>query len=102
MKNVMVSLALGDAAAGGITALAAMPAQAASVICDSQGHSSANGGNAWANNCRHSASHQVRLKAECEGTPFNSYSPWVSGAFSNRNFSTASCTFGVDESGFEH
>lgn len=102
MKRTLVSLALGVAAAGGMTALAALPAQASTVYCDSITFSSSNGGNAKASSCDHSTSPQVRLKAECEGTPFNSYSPWQGGPFYNYNFSTASCTFGVEAAGFVH
>ncbi|MFF5367586.1 hypothetical protein [Streptomyces sp. NPDC013187] len=102
MKRLLASLAVGAALAGGVTAATVLPAQAGTVSCSNQGHSSSNGGNAWANGCSHSGAHDVRLYGECELSPFAVYSPYLGGSFSGGRFTTSSCTWGVDESGFQH
>ncbi|MFE8990615.1 hypothetical protein [Streptomyces collinus] len=102
MKRLLASLAVGAALAGGVTAATVLPAQAGTVSCSNQGHSSSNGGNAWASGCSHSGAHDVRLYGECELSPFAVYSPYKGGSFSGASFSTSSCTWGVDESGFQH
>ncbi|MEV7227122.1 MULTISPECIES: hypothetical protein [Polymorphospora] len=101
MKRILVTAALGLLAAGGFT-LAALPAQAGSVSCDSSGFSGSNGGRAWANGCDHSGDHGVRLWGDCELSPSTVYSPWQYGSFTNYNFQTSTCTFGVNASGFQH
>jgi hypothetical protein len=101
MKRMLIALAISTLGAGGILA-AAGPALAGGVSCVSQGFSTANGGNAWANGCSHSGDHQVRLYGECDWTPFVAYSPWKHGSFQNYDFTTSGCTFGVNASGFDH
>lgn len=79
------------------------PAQASSVFCGSYGFSSASGGNAWAKVCRHSGvGENTRLRADCAWSPFYAYSPTVVGSFSNMNFTTGSCKWGVKNSLMQH
>ncbi len=102
MKRALISLAVGLAAAGGAVGLSALPAQAASVLCDSISYDSSNGGDAEAKGCDHNDAPRVRLWGDCELSPSTVYSPWADGPFFNRNFDTSSCSFGVNAAGFQH
>lgn len=83
--------------------LAAMPAQAGTVFCEGYGFSGSNGGHAWATKCRHTGvGENTRLRADCKLSPFYSYSPTLVGSFSNMNFNTGHCTFGVKNSLMQH
>ncbi len=98
MRKTLLSIALGVAAAGGVVALAGAPASAGGVSCSSAGF----GSYAWANGCSHSGAHDVRLVANCDWSPWNSYSPYLYGNFSGANFKTSSCANGVEESYVQH
>lgn len=102
MKKIFLSVAAGVMVAGGVTVATALPASASAVSCTSQSHSTSNGGNAKASGCSHTGTNGVRLKAECRLSPFNTFSPTVTGKFSSKSFTTGACQFGVNKSGFEH
>ncbi|MGO4955795.1 hypothetical protein ACTQ49_00735 [Luteococcus sp. Sow4_B9] len=77
-------------------------AHATTVVCGSQSFQTGNGGRAFANNCSHNEVREVRLAANCDLSPNYAYSPYQGGPFKGVNFSTNSCTFGVDSSEFQH
>ncbi len=98
-----VSIVAGATVALGMVGIAG-PADAGSVSCDRIVYGESAGDNAEADGCAHSggSGERTRLVANQRFNPFNKFSPWASGSYTNRNFWTPSCDRGCNGAGFQH